>query len=1025
MPRRALTRGSVAAATVVVMAAGLAPAVTGGTAYADGTPSGTASQETVIPAGSRWLPQSEPLITAGNDGYLVRGANGAHWVNPADGSEGPVLPDPTPPLVNTGLSAHLIRNFPSQSVTITDYDTNTFRTVTAPAGQRWVPFGFSLDRVLTSETAADGTLAALHVIGDGKDGSADLTVTGLPPGTAVPDWPDLLAQNRDHAVLRLTSGAAPGTAHAYLLDYRTGTLRAILADVPAAEQTTVVLGRDRVLAYGGAATTAYTVRLDDPTAPVEKTPLPTDGRDGTPKLTVTGDRVLVLERSTDSQSAGLPLRAVPVGGGPARTLLAKVATDMATAPDGSVLVEGGTGPDDWAVRRITAADGADATVTDLKTLPPVAATVYGLSYSAGRLAYSDTTRPYPALVRRDVAAGPAPAVSEPELLWSYGPKPADCGSGVACVHLQGTGTGTVAFSAANIITVPQPPSPTDSRAVFLGAPGTVTDAAGPYVVVHTGTPARQKVFDLRYDGTLFDGPVTASALWGRTLWVPGSATGTVRPYDLERRTYGATVQTGAPCVPKELQADGRWLYWSCGTSAGVHDRTTGKNVPVPTGTALLGDGYVVRHDTTAGRLMLTDVHTGSAVGSNLAELAASDLADDRGVRWTVDKYGGGVVYVDAQHRFHVQPLTSIPRSAVSVLSSDVGPAVVDVLDNPEDWYGRWTLSRPVAGWSLTVTDEAGRTVATRRGSKGAQVSASWNLKGADGAWVRNGRYTWTLTAPPADGGPGGLSLTGLIVVKGAAGVHDFTGDGTGDFFGLTPSGRLDLRAGNGKGNVNAARSTSGWPTSSLYVPYGDLSGDRVNDLLVRDASGQLWRYDGKAGTNFTPSQPRTLIGPGWNAYDALASVGDLTGDGRADLVARTPSGSLYLYAADRNGRFGPRTLIGGGWNTYNLLIGSQHSESVGYGRQLLARDKSGVLWAYDGDGKGHFGPRVKIGSGWNIYNSIVGVGEIRPVRGAYLTGLVARDAAGDLWRYDGRDSEPGFAARVRLGAGWQMYKSLF
>ncbi|MBD0737134.1 hypothetical protein BGM09_03780 [Streptomyces sp. CBMA29] len=1022
------------------MAAGLAPAVTGGTAYADGAPgtpstsstpsaSATASQETVIPAGSRWLPQSEPLITAGNDGYLVRGANGARWVNPADGSEGPALPVPAQPVVNTGLYANLIRNFPSQSVTITDYDTNMFRTVTAPEGQRWVACGFSADRVLTGETAADGTLAALHLIGNGNDGSADLTVTGLPAGTAVPDWTDLLAQNRDYAVLRLTSGAAPGTApgtaHTYLLDYRTGTLRAILADVPAAEQTAAVLGRDRVLVYGGAVTTAYTVRLDDPAATVEKTPLPAAGRDGTPKLAVTGDRVLMLERSTDSQSTGLPLLAVPVGGGAARTLLAKVAMEYATAPDGSVLVEGGTGPDDWAVRRITAAPGADATVTDLKTLPPVAARVYGLSYSAGRLAYSDTTRSYPALVRRDVAGGAAPAVSAPELLWSNGPKPADCGSGVSCVHLQGTGTGSVAFSAGNIITVPQPPSPTDSRAVFLDAPGTVTGAAGPYVVVNTGTPARQKVFDLRYDGALFDGPVTASALWGHTLWVPGSASGTVRPYDLERRTYGATVQTGAPCVPKELQADGRWLYWSCGTSAGVHDLTTGKNVPVPTGDALLGDGYVVRHDTAAGRLMLTDVHTGSAVSSNLAELAASDLADDRGVTWTVDKYGGGVAYVDPGQRVHVQPLTSIPRGAVSVLSSDVGPATVDVLETPGDWQGSWTLSRPVAGWSLTVTDEAGKTVATRNGPTGTQVAASWNLKGSDGSWVKNGRYTWKLTAAPADGGSGGLSLTGRITVTGAAGVHDFTGDRIGDFFGLTPSGRLDLRVGNGKGNVNAARSTSGWPTSSLYVPYGDLGGDRVNDLLVRDASGQLWRYDGAVGTNFTPSRPRTLIGPGWNAYDALASVGDLTGDGRADLVARTPSGSLYLYAADQNGKFGPRTLIGGGWNTYDLLIGSQYSDSLGWGRQLLARDRTGVLWAYNGDAKGHFGPRVKIGPGWNVYDSIVGVGELQPVRGAYLTGLVARDAAGNLWRYDGHNGDPGFAARVRLGAGWQMYTSLF
>jgi hypothetical protein len=68
---------------------------------------------------------------------------------------------------------------------------------------------------------------------------------------------------------------------------------------------------------------------------------------------------------------------------------------------------------------------------------------------------------------------------------------------------------------------------------------------------------------------------------------------------------------------------------------------------------------------------------------------------------------------------------------------------------------------------------------------------------------------------------------------------------------------------------------------------------------------------------------------------------------------------------------------------------------------------------------------VKIGPGWNIYGSIVGAGDLTPSGAAYATDLVARDAAGVLWRYSGQAGGTGFAARVKLGPGWQMYASLF
>ena len=77
-------------------------------------------------------------------------------------------------------------------------------------------------------------------------------------------------------------------------------------------------------------------------------------------------------------------------------------------------------------------------------------------------------------------------------------------------------------------------------------------------------------------------------------------------------------------------------------------------MPVPVGDAQLGDGFVVRHDMTAARLVLTDVRSGKAVTSDLAALPAAAF-NDRGISWSVDKYGSGVAYVDAGGLLHVGP----------------------------------------------------------------------------------------------------------------------------------------------------------------------------------------------------------------------------------------------------------------------------------------------------------------------------------------------------------------------------------
>ncbi|MGA5064853.1 hypothetical protein ACPB9E_13930 [Streptomyces exfoliatus] len=209
------------------------------------------------------------------------------------------------------------------------------------------------------------------------------------------------------------------------------------------------------------------------------------------------------------------------------------------------------------------------------------------------------------------------------------------------------------------------------------------------------------------------------------------------------------------------------------------------------------------------------------------------------------------------------------------------------------------------------------------------------------------------------------------------------------------------------------RVGGGWGVYTALTKLGPSTADGGGDLVARDGAGTLWYYSG-SGDPAAPYWPRVRVGGGWNAFTSL------TGTPRG-LLARDRSGVLWHYVRSHQAPpaapFKAPVRVGGGWNAYTAM--------TALGDGLVARDTSGVLWLYrqgnPRDPAVPLAPRVRVGGGWNVYSGLVGTGELGRLG---PPDLVARDRDGILWTYEGTYYAPPGPSRKRVGWGWNIYDAL-
>ncbi|MGW4941354.1 FG-GAP repeat domain-containing protein [Actinoplanes sp. NPDC004185] len=262
---------------------------------------------------------------------------------------------------------------------------------------------------------------------------------------------------------------------------------------------------------------------------------------------------------------------------------------------------------------------------------------------------------------------------------------------------------------------------------------------------------------------------------------------------------------------------------------------------------------------------------------------------------------------------------------------------------------------------------------------------------------------------------------------------DLTGDGKADLAAIDSSGTMWVYPGKryvypGTGT----RSTSffsarikvgtGWGKFTSLVRHGDFNGDGKQDILTRDSSGKLFFYAG-TGNPLGMFKKGTQAGTGWGNFTSITGAGDLTGDGRDDLLGQKTNGELALYTGTNNpaAPFGAKgKIIGTGWKG-SLLTAM--GDLTGDGRtEFQFRNSSGVVYMYESRaGSNPIGTRTTVipdGDVGNYLKNMVGMGDLAsdaqwvPTPDTLWQG---KDGALILFAAD-------WEGDVEIGSGWANYR---
>ncbi|MGA8789776.1 MAG: VCBS repeat-containing protein [Paenarthrobacter sp.] len=235
------------------------------------------------------------------------------------------------------------------------------------------------------------------------------------------------------------------------------------------------------------------------------------------------------------------------------------------------------------------------------------------------------------------------------------------------------------------------------------------------------------------------------------------------------------------------------------------------------------------------------------------------------------------------------------------------------------------------------------------------------------------------------------------------------------------------------GSVVGIFRSSSDPRVKMHSLLRDFDGDSRPDVITRKPNGTLTLFSGGDSGEFKSGSKD--IGWGWTNFTSLSSPGDFDGDGRMDVLARDASGQLWLYRGNGRGGWLGSSVIGTGWGGFSEIIPASDFNGDGTS-DVLARDTQGRLFLYPGNGRGGWLTASQVGQGWNAFNKVFTPGDFS---GDGASDILARGTDGRLHAYypDGKGGwsssrvlQGNYASSRYMGALggfnlWEQYNYFF
>ncbi|MDA1361143.1 VCBS repeat-containing protein [Glycomyces luteolus] len=241
----------------------------------------------------------------------------------------------------------------------------------------------------------------------------------------------------------------------------------------------------------------------------------------------------------------------------------------------------------------------------------------------------------------------------------------------------------------------------------------------------------------------------------------------------------------------------------------------------------------------------------------------------------------------------------------------------------------------------------------------SDVVARRDATGALEIWPGNGSGSFDFNAKYTVG----LGWNAMNLIETAG---DLNSDGNADIIAREAStGRLYFYPGNGSTFAPFQSIGRGWNVMSAIVSGHDYTGDgHVDIIAVEGGTGTLWLYPG-TGTGTAFAQ-RLDIGSSWNLWHDLTAVGDTTEDGYADINAvRNSEDAMYFFAGPGSEKFEPGVRFDWGWDVLEQAAAVGDFTGDGHLDWVAKDPDHNHLYLFHGDGTGRYDTSPVIDYGWN------------------------------------------------------------